>query len=136
MPILVNGYDGNPFGQNSMDGLQGRFIKAYCRVALSGSYPTGGDVLDFTNGGVNSAVPPLGRVIENIDVHEHAASTSTFVGTGCYVAVIGIPGTTAASAWKLKFLQAGGTEQSAGAYSGFSASPLTDVIELEITWAR
>jgi hypothetical protein len=138
MTITVNGFDGNPVGQNSFDGMQGRFIKTYLRVALSGNCPAGGDTLDLTNGGVNSAVPPLGRVIESILPKEHAggASGSSFMGSGGYCEVSGIPGVTAPNAWKLQFFAAGGTQQS-GAYTGFTGgSALVDVIELEVNWAR
>lgn len=140
--ITVNGRDGNAFDQGSMDSLAGRYIKTYYRLALSGNYATGGDALDFTNGGVNSAVPPLARGIEGIVVKEMAGSAASCVGTGCYFEPIGVPGVvgaagvTALSAWKLKAFQAGGTEQAAGAYTGFSASPATDTIEVEVTWIR
>lgn len=137
MPITVNGFDGNPFDQRSVESLQGRFIVAHYRLALTGSYVAGGDTLDFTNGGVNSAVPPLARVIESIDVRGNAASVSTYTGGGGKPIPIGVPGTTAFNAWKLAFLQASGTDNSSGTYSGISpASPLTDTLELEVTWAR
>jgi hypothetical protein len=140
--ITVNGRDGNPFDQNSMDGMQGRYIKTYHRLALSGNYATGGDTLDFTNGGVNPAVPPLVRGIEGVALKESAGSAASCVGTGCYFEPIGTPGpvgaagVTALNAWKLKAFQAGGAEQAAGAYTGFSASPATDTLELEVTWLR
>lgn len=143
LPITVNGRDGNPFDQNSMDGMQGRYIKAYYRLALSGNYPAGGDILDFTNGGVNSAVPPLVRGIEGMQLKDHAGSTSSFFGVGGFSEFIGVPGVigaagvTALNAWKMKFLNSISGEASAGAYSGFSdGSPLTDTLELEVTWFR
>lgn len=135
--IVVNGFDGNAFGQNSVESLTGRFIKCFYRLALSGSYATGGDTLDFTNAGVNSAVPPQGRTIEGIAIKGHAASSTTFFGEGGIAEVIGVPGSTANNAWKLKLLSAISTECSAGAYGSVSpASPLTDTIELEVIWAR
>lgn len=135
--LTVNGFDGNPFDQRSIESMQGRFITCHYRVAVSGNYVAGGDTLDFTNGGVNSAVPPLGRVIEGIEIKQMAGNNTSFVALAGILAVLGIPGTTANNAWKLKFLQDINSDNNAGAYAGISpASPLADTIELEVTWAR
>jgi hypothetical protein len=136
MSITVNGYDGNPCGQNSFEAFQMRFIKAHYRLALSGTPASGGDTLDFTNGGVNSAVPPLGRVIESISIRGHGSAIGSFVGSGGYYALIGTPGVTANTAWKLNAYSAGGTSQGGTAYASFTGgSALTDTIELEVVWA-
>jgi hypothetical protein len=142
MSIVVNGRDGNPFDQNSMDGLQGRYINAFYKLAMSGSAAAGGDTLDFTNGGVNSAVPPLVRGIASMDVQQLAASSSTFLGGGGYFCAIGTPGVPGASgvtlltAWKLLGFSNGGSAQS-GAYSGFTpGSPVTDTVILNVIWFR
>jgi len=143
MSITVNGRDGNAFDQNSLDGFQGRFIKAYYRLALSGTPPSGGDTLDFTNGAVNSAVPPLVRGIEGIAIKAMGSAIGSFIGSGGYFVLIGTPGVPGASgvteltAWKLAAYSAGGTGQSGTAYASFTGgSALTDTIELEVTWFR
>ena len=81
---------------------------------------------------------PLARAfIEGIEIKPHAGITTSFIGEGGIMEVIGTPGTTALNAWKLKLLSAIGTEASAGAYSGLSTgNPLLDTIELEVTYAQ
>lgn len=135
MSVIVNGFDGNPFDQRSIEGLQGRFIVCHYLLALSGNQAAGGDTLDFTNGGVNSAVPQLGRGIVSATTEESAESASSFIGSGGYFELIGLP-STALNAWKLLGYSAGGTAQS-GAYSGFTGgSALVDSIALKVTWYR
>ncbi|MGH9735428.1 MAG: hypothetical protein ACRD8A_12670 [Candidatus Acidiferrales bacterium] len=135
MPITVNGFDGNPFDQRSIESLQGRFIVCHYLLGLLGNQAVGGDTLDFTNGGVNSAVPTLGRGIASAVTEESAATAASFIGSGGYFALIGLP-TSALNAWKLLGYSAGGTAQS-GAYAGFTGgSALVDSIALKVTWYR
>lgn len=130
MSIKIGGFNGNNFDQNSIQGLEGRFLETIHKLTFSGSYSTGGDTLDFTNGGVNSAVPPAqSQGIVSINVVANGPASSVSSNGGNYQAQ---KGTTLANG-KLKVFSTAGTELSAGAYpSGVT----TDVVYLLVKWAR
>ena len=128
MAITVNGYDGNPFTQASVAYFD-RTIRTIYRLAFSGSYATSGDTLDFTNGGVNSAVPGYAtKIISVVAYGNGTGSTITALG-GIYVPTVG----TAITNWLLEIFKVGGTQYSAGAYS---TDVTGDVVFLEVNWAR
>lgn len=128
MTIKVNGFDGNPFDQRSIITQQHFFLCLY-KLSFSGSYATGGDTLDFTNGGVNSAVPPLAGLPIRIAPSAQGATDSVSEEGGIYQY---LPGTLLTNN-KLEIYANGGTEYSAGAYN---ADVLTDVVFLEVYWER
>jgi hypothetical protein len=130
MSIKVTGWDGNPFDQNSIESNAGRFIVTHCRFVLSGSYTSNGDTLDFTNGGVNSAVPPAqNRGIASIQVQGNGPAGSIGANGGNYTP---IPGSNLTN-WLLKIFATAGSQYSAGAYSTDATS---DIIAATIVWAR
>lgn len=135
MTIKVNGFDGNPFDQNSIFERTGPFIKTKHKLAFSGSYATGGDTLDFTNGGINSAVPPLAiRLVFPDPIAGGAASSVSNVG-GSYIPVppAGTVPSTNFTGWKLKIWTGAGSEYSAGAYG---TDVTTDDVFIECVWAK
>src|SRR5665213_2799555 len=123
MAVTVNGFDNNPFDQRSLDAAGGRFIKALYRFVLSGSYTTNGDPLDFSNGGVNSAVPSAVSSLlpAFVDIQSNGPASSVGANGGNYQFV---PGTTLANG-KLKIFATAGTQYANGAYS---TDATTDVI--------
>lgn len=134
MAIKVLGWDGVPFDSSCghMDGSGSNFIFAEYQLVFSGSYATGGDTLDFTNAGVNSAVPPGidigGKVVRvSIDSNGGAASQG---GIGGYFQFI--PGTTLLNG-KLKVFSAAGVELAAGAYP---AAVTGDLVLAEVVWKK
>ena len=141
--ITVLGLDGNPFDQNSIEVIAGRVIKTLVLFKLSGSYATGGDTLDLTNGGGTAAspttVPPAQvRGIAGIDLRPIAKSTSALSAVGGSYAVISSGGVlpipnSAVNALKLKLYLVTNAEYTAGAYG---ADALADLVCAEITWAR
>jgi hypothetical protein len=144
MSIQVLGFDGNPFDQNSIEAAGGRFLKTLVRLALSGSYVTGGDTLDLTNAGGTVAAPNTvpnaqSRGLVQIDVRPISKLTTSFAAAGgqyeiiSAAGVVPIPLANIATALKLKLILIGGGEYSAGAYG---ADALGDLIEVEIYWAR
>lgn len=135
MTIKVNGFDGSPFDQNSIFERTGPFIKTKHKLTFSGSYVSGGDVFDFTNGGVNSAVPPLGirLVFPSVDAGGAASSVSNVGGNYIAVPPAGAVPSTNFTGWKLKIWTGAGAEYSAGAYG---ADVLTDDVFVEAVWAK
>lgn len=130
MSVKVVGFNGNAFDQNSIDGSGNRFLKTLCQLILSGSYATGGDTLDFTNAGVNSAVPPAqSQNAPKVKIYSIGPSGSIGANGGNFQF---IPGTLITNG-KLKIFATAGTEYSAGAYS---TDATTDVILAEIWWPR
>lgn len=132
MAVAVNGWDGNAFDQNSIDAVASRFLKTLCRLTLSGNYTTGGDTLDFSNGGVNSAVPPNSRGISQVSIKSNGPAASVGANGGNYQF---IPG-SGASPWtnaKLKVFATAGTQYASGAYG---SDATTDIVECEVWWAR
>ena len=132
MAVKVYGFDGNPFDQRSIVGGL-RVITCIYRIVLSGNYATGGDTLDFTNGGVNSAVPSAQgfQVTGPIrcDVCDNGPTGGVLANGGNYVC---IPGTGLTN-WLLKIFATAGTQYAPGAY-GVDAT--TDTILLRVDWAR
>ena len=125
MAISVKGFDGNPFDQNSIEGLAGRFITTICKLVFTGSYTTGGDTLDLS--GVQP--PAQSRGIVDVKVIANGPASSVSANGGEYTPITN----TALASWKLKIFATAGTEYSAGAYS---TDVTTDVVFLEIKWAR
>jgi hypothetical protein len=142
MAITVLGMDGNPFDQNSVEAAGVRFLRAFCQFKLSGSYVTGGDTLDFTNGGGSLAAPvaiPVNtKGLVSIDIRPWAKTTSAFsAADGQYfvlasLGVVPVP-TVNVNALKLKLMLDVATEYSAGAYG---TDALADIILAECVWAR
>jgi hypothetical protein len=128
MPVLVNGFDGAPFDQRSIIASQ-RTITTLHKLKLTGAYTAGGDTLDWTNGGVNSAVPPAqsGGIVR-IDVCNNGPAAGVLGLGGNYVCIPGLLLTN----WLLKIFKTAGTEYS-GAYL---ADVLTDNVILRVDWLR
>ena len=135
MAISVRGMDGDYFTQASVDGLAGRFLTCYYKLVFTGNYSTGGDTLDFTNGGVNSSVPNAqARGIVSVAAVANGAGTTVSVAGGNYAPLspAALP-TNTVTTWKLKIFAHGGTEYSAGAYG----SDVTgDIVTLRVVYAR
>ena len=110
MPITIS------LTQNNVDSSASNFVYAIATLTFTGSYPTGGDTLDFTQ--VADKLPS--------DQIVQAFAESQNGNSGYYVAVQG----TALNNWKLKAFAGGGTEITAGAYP---ASVTTDIVQLSIT---
>jgi len=98
------------------DGSGSNLFYAIGTLAFSGSYPTGGDTLDFTT--VADKLPS-GQLIQ-------VFADSQNGNGGYYVPVQG----SALNNWKLKAFTGGGTELSAGAYPG---SVTSDIVQITIT---
>ncbi len=98
------------------DGSGSNLFYAIGTLTFSGSYPTGGDNLDFTQ--VADKLPSTQIIQAFVDSQNGNA--------GYYVPVQG----NALNNWKLKAFTGGGTELSAGAYP---ASVTTDVVQITIT---
>ncbi len=101
---------------NNEDGSGSNLFYAIGTLAFSGSYPTGGDTIDFTT--VADKLPST-QIIQVFADSQNGNS-------GYYVPVQG----TALNNWKLKAFTGGGTEITAGAYP---TSITTDVVQLTIT---
>lgn len=132
MPVVVKGFDGNPFDQNSIMAFV-RFITTIHKLVLSGSYTAGGDTIDWTNAGVNSGVPAAQSGNSGIgpircDVGNIGPLNGIINLGGTYVVV---PGTSLTN-WKLKIFKTAGSEYS-GAYL---ADALTDTILVRSDWSR
>ena len=142
MSIQLLGLDGNPFDQNSIWAGGDRFLETVLAVVFSGSYSTGGDSVDFTNGGgtpaVPSTIPPAqSRGAATLDVEAHGPSGSRSANGGYYTLVA--PNNNRPSKfadlqnYKLKIFSGGGTELGAGAYP---SDVLTDTVQIKVVWAR
>lgn len=101
---------------NNVDASASNFVYGIATLTFSGSYPTGGDTLDFTQVADKLA---SSQVLQ-------AFAESQNGNAGYYVAIAG----SALNNWKLKCFSGGGTEVSAGAYP---ASVTSDVVQLSIT---
>jgi hypothetical protein len=110
MPITIS------LSPLNVDSSANNFVYAVATLTFSGNYPTGGDTLDFTT--VADKLPST-QIVQ-------AFAESQNGNSGYYVAVAG----TALNNWKLKALNGGGTEITAGAYP---AGVTTDVVQLAIT---
>src|SRR5262245_28015843 len=110
MPIAITLLPGNEdaSGSNLFYGIGA--------LAFSGSYPTGGDTLDFTT--VADKLPSDQLIQLVVDSQNGGANN--------YVPVQG----SALNNWKLKIFAAGGSELSAGAYPGGVTS---DIVQITIT---
>jgi hypothetical protein len=138
MAVTVLGFDGNPFDQRSIRSIGDRFIETLVVLKLTGNYTTGGDTLDFTNGGGTPAAPttvPPGQQYSNVgpiraDVSDGPSVAGTVLANGG--SYILIPGTNPTN-WKLKIFATAGAQYANGAYG---ADALTDNPVLRLTWAR
>ncbi len=110
MPITIS------LAPNNVDSSASNFVYAIATLTFTGSYPTGGDTLDFTT--VADKLPST-QVIQVFAESQNGNS-------GYYIAVQG----SALNNWKLKAFNGGGTEITAGAYL---ASVTTDIVQLSIT---
>ncbi len=100
----------------NVDSSASNFVYAIATLSFSGSYPTGGDTLDFTT--VADKLPST-QIVQ-------AFAESQNGNSGYYIPVQG----SALNNWKLKAFVAGGTEITAGAYP---ASVTSDIVQLSIT---
>ncbi len=98
------------------DGSGNNLFYAIGTLAFSGNYPTGGDTLDFTT--VADKLPST----QIIQVFVDSQNGNTIY----YVPVQG----TALNNWKVKAINGGGTEISAGAYP---AGVTSDIVQITIT---
>ena len=101
---------------NNVDSSASNFVYAIATLTFSGSYPTGGDTLDFTT--VADKIPST-QIIQ-------AFAESQNGNSGYYIPVQG----SALNNWKLKCFLGGGTEITAGAYP---AGVTGDIVQLSIT---
>ena len=101
---------------NNVDSSASNFVYAIATLTFSGSYPTGGDTLDFTT--VADRLPST-QIIQ-------AFAESQNGNSGYYIPVQG----SALNNWKLKAFVGGGTEITAGAYP---ASVTSDIVQITIT---
>src|ERR1700685_359122 len=105
----------------------GPVVWATGSIAFSGSYPTGGDTLDWT-----TAIPQVGRsgAATPSSSGAHQANFDSKNGNaGYYVAVQG----SAPNNWKVKCFQASGTEVTAGAYP---TSVTSDIIAFQAEFLK
>src|SRR5437879_8841363 len=100
----------------NVDSSASNFAYAIATLTFTGSYPTGGDTLDFTQ--VADKLPST-QVVQ-------AFAESQNGNSGYYVAIAG----AALNNWKLKAFNGGRAGITAGAYP---ASVTTDVVQLAIT---
>jgi len=110
MPITIS------LSPLNVDSSASNFAYAIASLTFSGTYPTGGDTLDFTQ--VADKLPST-QIVQ-------AFAESQNGNSGYYIPVQG----TALNNWKLKAFAGGGAEITAGAYP---ASVTTDVVQLSIT---
>ena len=110
MPITIS------LAPTNVDSSASNFVYAVATLTFSGSYPSGGDTLDFTT--VADKLPTT-QIVQVFAESQNGNS-------GYYVAIAG----SALNNWKLKAFNGGGTEITAGAYP---ASVTTDVVQLAIT---
>ncbi len=110
MPITIS------LTPNNVDSSASNFVYAIATLTFTGSYPTGGDTVDFTT--VADKLPST-QIIQVFAESQNGNS-------GYYIAVQG----SAMNNWKLKACSGGGTEITAGAYP---ASVTTDIVQLSIT---
>jgi hypothetical protein len=101
---------------NNTDGSGSNLFCATATLTFSGSYPTGGDTLEFT---LVADKLPSTQIIQVFADRQNGSS-------GYYVPVQG----SALNDWKLKAFTGGGTELSAGAYP---AGVTTDIVQITIT---
>jgi len=110
MPITI------ALSPSNVDSSASNFVYAIATLTFTGTYPTGGDTLDFTQ--VADKLPSS-QIVQ-------AFAESQNGNSGYYVPVQG----SGMNNWKLKALAGGGTEITAGAYPG---SVTTDIVQLSIT---
>ena len=110
MPITIS------LTPNNVDSSASNFVYAIATLTFTGSYPTGGDTLDFTT---------VADKLPSTQIIQVFAESQNGNG-GYYVAVQG----SAMNNWKLKAFSGGGAEITAGAYP---ASVTTDIVQLSIT---
>ncbi len=110
MPITI------ALQSTNVDSSASNFVYGLATLTFSGSYPAGGDTLDFTQ--VADKLPST-QIVQ-------AFAESQNGNAGYYVAIAG----SAENNWKLKAFNGGGTEITAGAYP---ASVTSDIVQLTIT---
>jgi hypothetical protein len=110
MPVTIS------LAPTNVDSSASNFIYALATLTFSGSYPTGGDTLDFTQ--VADKLPST-QIVQ-------AFAESQNGNAGYYVAIAG----SGLNNWKLKCFNGGGTEITAGAYP---AGVTNDIVQLSIT---
>ena len=135
MSITVNGADGATFGNQSQSASLYGFVETYYLLKFSGSYPAGGDTLDFSNGGVNSAVPSA-RKLEFLHIcpcptPTNAATALSSTGGRYFPLLVGgLPGITGN---KLKIWTAAGAEYTTGAYG---TDVTLDAVYVRALWRK
>lgn len=139
MSLKLYGYDGNAFDQNSIRATKDRMLEAIYQVVLGGTYPSGGEPLDFTNGGgtptLPNCIPPGVRGVAHIHLDGRSA-TSGFLNGGGYGCIVP-PNLNAPlkladlASLKLKLFAAGGSEAS-GTYASLGFA--NDVVILRVLY--
>ncbi len=111
---------------NNVDASANNFVYAIATLSFSGSYPTGGDTLDFSTVAsvVPSDLPPINVIADS------NGGSGTFGFSGGYFQIVA---SNALNNWKIKFLQGFNAELAAGAYP---SSVLADSIFLNITYRK
>jgi hypothetical protein len=144
MTIKLAGFDNTPFTpQRHASAAGDRFIQTYLLAVLSGSYVTGGDLLDLSNNnGASPSYPntipfAVGTGLVGIDIMQRGP-TGGFTGLGGLALIVPPNADTPMTfadvlLLKLKLLVVVGTEYTAGAYG---AGVTGDEITLRCTWAR
>ena len=100
----------------NVDGSASNFTYAIATLTFTGTYPTGGDTLDFTQ--VTDKIPST-QIVQVFAESQNGNS-------GYYVPIAG----TGLNNWKLKAFVGGGTEVAAGAYP---AGVTTDIVQISVT---
>ena len=129
MAITVNGFDNNGTpDQNSLESLQGSFIRQIVRLVLSGTYPAGGDTLTIA-----AIQPPNSRGLAWVKIWSDGPSGSIGANGGNFQYVPGASALPATSPnGKVKIFATAGSE-----YSGsYTTDATTDLIFAELSWKR
>ena len=111
MPITIS------LTPNNVDSSASNFVYAIATLTFTGSYPTGGDTVDFTT--VADKLPST-QIIQVFAESQNGNS-------GYYIAVQG----NAMNNWKLKAFVGGGTEITPGA--AYPTTVTLDIVQLSIT---
>jgi hypothetical protein len=115
MAIQILGADGNALTSRDVDGSASNFIYINGRLSFSGSYPTGGDTLDWTT------------VSDKVAGSQCVSCGVTSQSIGNQYVPLGVP-STALNGWKVMCQQPGtfNTQLTAGAYpAGITSDTVT-----------
>lgn len=116
-----------------MDATGNNFVTTRCKVALSGSYVTGGDALDFS--AIASYVPTNSVPLQITATEQGTAAVPSLSAAGGFAEIIQAPIPTLKNYLLKIFKNSAGstTEYTNGAYG---TDALADNLQLEITWRK